>query len=130
MQDHISPPLAVFLVIGASLVFFLPSAISMNTQGPFVISGQSGLKNDPIDSTASALQRNPGASQSRLDSKDVTLRIDPTPASTLENKKGSLPLRTAAIVGSSAAAAATVCIRGGSVHSIAMPKRSATASLK
>jgi hypothetical protein len=30
--NKISPPLAIFLMIVASLVFFLPAAISMNTQ--------------------------------------------------------------------------------------------------
>jgi hypothetical protein len=96
MKKHLTPrrcpifgPLVGFVVIAASLVFFLPVAISMNTQGTL-----------PRGAESSALSIFPSTGQ-----QDHLLNRTPFMAegrvSSSTNKKGSLSLKTAAMVGSS-----------------------------
>jgi len=76
------PPLAMLMMIAASLIFFLPAAISMNSQAPFAASEATATASANADDLAA-----------------------------IKNEKGSLSLKTAAIVGSSAAALAAVLVR-------------------
>jgi hypothetical protein len=117
-------PSAMFLMACASLIFFLPAAISMNAPAPTDISdGFSSKRNlygpseqlaipatvggDPITNENAPITRN-GAYEGILPSSE---KLVDTPAA--ENKKSSLPLKAAAIIGSSSAVAAAFLAAGG-----------------
>jgi hypothetical protein len=81
-------PLVGFVVIAASLVFFLPVAISMNTQGALPQSDANSASSifPPTGQQDHLLNRTPFMAEGRVSSST--------------NKKGSLSLKTAAMVGS------------------------------
>jgi hypothetical protein len=96
MKKHLTPrrypifgPLVGFVVIAASLVFFLPVAISMNTQGTL-----------PRGAESSALSIFPSTGQQDHLQYRAPFMAEKTDLSA-KSKKGSLSLKTAAMVGSS-----------------------------
>ena len=123
-RDNTSIPSAMFLMTCASLIFFLPAAISMTAPTSTEISdGFSSKRNLPgpseqlaIPATVagdSVVNKNTpitpyGAYEGILPSSE---KMVDTPAA--ENKKSSLPLKTAAIIGSSSAVAAAFLAAGG-----------------
>ncbi|MGD9216752.1 MAG: hypothetical protein PVJ84_18200 [Desulfobacteraceae bacterium] len=120
LRHNTTIPSAMFLITCASLVFFLPVAISMTAPAPTEVSDGVGSKrglfgpsallatgnHDVNDTTPNARH---GACEGILQSSQ---QMVDTPGD--ESKKSSLPLEAAAIIGSCSAVAAAFLTAGGS----------------
>ena len=115
-------PLFMLMVTCASLTIFLPSAVSMNASGPSeILDGFNSEKN--VFRISELLETSPGGDFSiknispnefqDLYKNESIVTNDSFDEHTGKNKKSSLPLKTAAIIGSSSAVAAAFLAVGG-----------------
>ena len=103
-RHSIFPPLVILLMIAASLIFFLPAAVSMNSQTPFAASQETASTRTVIGSSEAAVAPETlGGITAHPGNGGIVPAI--------KNEKGSLSLKTAAIVGTSAAGLAAVLVR-------------------
>ena len=115
----ISIPSAVILMACASLVFFLPAAISMNVTAPSDITDVASVKIDLHQATELTVGPNAESSEEETiiptagqNTYHDARRLPDGDSPDIRNYKGSLSLKTAATIGASSAVAAAFLASG------------------